>query len=221
MKNISLVDNLHHDVNGLYALDGSGNRTKVFVRQGSLDGCCVIYNLVMLMILQKWFTYDELFSREKCMRDDLVDKFKAKYLYKLKGRCKGGFNPRTVAKNLRNMGDGRLQIEDYTTFDGKDKVTTPQLLDIISQRLGEGVPVMVAYYNISQQYSHTVLVIGLMKTESQTRLFCLDPSSGLSRCDMWNCIIDKNPNGEDWLTIDNELVIIDGALIVNSGGCPF
>lgn len=221
MENITLVDNLHHDEDGLFALDEDGNRTKVFVRQGSLDCCCVIYSLVMQMILQKWFTYDELVSREKCMRDELVDMFKAKYLYKLKGRCKGGFNFRTVAKNLRNMGKDQLRIEDFTTFDGKDKVTKPQLLDIITQRLGEGIPVMTMYYSITRQYAHAVLAFGLMKTASQTRLLCLDSASSLRLCDMWNCLIDTNPNGMNRLVFDDDLVIINGALIVNSGGCPF
>ena len=220
MESIKLVKNLYHDENGIYALDTSNNKAHIFVRQGSLDSGCVIYSLVMLLILQKWFTRKDIKSKAPCTSNDFVDKFKKRFLYKLKGFCARGYNPRIVAQQLREINND-IAVEFYNTTNRKDKIESLELANIIIKHLSEGTPVMLRYYNISQQIAHAVLAIGLMKSESKVTFFCLDPSAPLRVYEFWNSIIESNIElNSSKLMVEGERVIIDGAMVINLCDCP-
>ena len=87
MFTAKFIDNLYYNGVNIRAKGKSGELCKVFAKQGQLDGACVIYSLMMMLIFQQKLDWDDLRQKARNSNDDFVESIQRKFLkYGLKRR---------------------------------------------------------------------------------------------------------------------------------------
>lgn len=76
MFKIQFINNIVFKDGLLYALDRTDNLTRVFIRQGNLEGRCTIYSLMMMLMFHKRISRVDLLYR--------VDRNAPSYIKRLK-----------------------------------------------------------------------------------------------------------------------------------------
>lgn len=181
-----IVDNLRfNSKNQLVCKGKNGKECPVFKKQGSLDGACATYSVIMnLLILGVISDVDTRIYAEHKNKD-------TKKLFKVfcndYGMHRNGQSFYKI-KRMLEEGFGKVVEVQHTNTKTSGIETLKNIVSIID----EGLPVIIS---ISNNYMcHAMLAVGYEKEEDEvSRVFCLDPSSdyihGRKR---WNAIIDVN-----------------------------
>ena len=102
----------------------------------------------------------------------------------------------------------------------------------IKKHLDSGWPVQIGFYIPNSKSGHSVVVVGYAEYAKYLRLFCLDPSWGMSCSAFWNNIIDINLDKSGEVLIDyehmseryilvKEILLIDEELDIVDSPLPF
>ena len=65
MFNAKFIKNIFLEAESIKAIGRSGKLTKVFAQQGTLDGACGIYSLMMMLIFHKFLDWEDLIDGER------------------------------------------------------------------------------------------------------------------------------------------------------------
>ena len=165
----------------LVCKDRSGKYRPVFKKQGSLDGACATYSVIMdLLILGAIYEADTRIYAEHKSRT-------TKKLFKVfcndYGMHRDGQTFFKITKMLKESFANVITPDHRLTKDWSS-------VDCILENIRNEIPVVVSVSNSS--FSHAMLAIGYEITEGQpTKILCLDPSGdyihGRKR---WNTEID-------------------------------
>ena len=85
MFNIKFIKNIILDGGRLRALGRTGLCTRVFARQGDLDGSCTVYSLIMMLIFHQKLDWEDVTKSEQANENKFVDAFQREFLKDLKG----------------------------------------------------------------------------------------------------------------------------------------
>lgn len=183
---IKIVQNLRfNDKRQLVCKGKNGKECPVFKKQGSLDGACATYSVIMnLLILGVISDTDTRINAEHKNKETkkLFEVFCNDYgmhrdgqtFYKIKRMLKEGFGSVVDVQHTNNKHSGLDSLENIVSV------------------VNEGLPVVISISNNS--LNHAMLAVGFEKIGGAVkRLFCLDPSGDYIRGHhRWNSTIDIN-----------------------------
>ena len=211
-----IVSNLRfNDKRQLVCKGKNGKECPVFKKQGSLDGACATYSVIMnLLILGAISDTDTRICAEH----------KSKYTKKLFEVFCNDYgmhrNGQTFYKIKRMLKDGFGNVVDVEHTNTKSP--SLETLENIVSVIQEGIPVVISISN--NNLSHAMLAVGYEKeNENVTRVFCLDPSGDYIRGrQRWNATIDVNINRKNMFIYQsvlegekrNQYVDLDDILII-------
>ena len=201
MFTAKFINNIIFNGETVQAIGSHGNLTRVFAQQGDLDGSCVIYSLMMMLIFHKMLDWDDLIDNADAKGNPFVYRIQGQFLYNLKGICRGGHILNEVSDKL-NRCYGKKISEVFTTRTGlSNSISRRELHLRIRAQLDARKPVLIAFSRTSE-IGHAVVAVGYRREAwNKLRLFCLDPARWLLFMQVWNNIIDL-----DYLSNDNDAI---------------
>lgn len=215
MQTINVINNIVLKDGILHAYGREGNVTRVFLRQGNLEGRCAVYSLMMLLMLHGILN-----------REDLLRKVSAKapeYIKKLKGQFNHcttrGYSLRELRIKLLRSFNNKIPVDVYV-IRNRDKDNLKKIHDMIMAQIDIGYSVQLAFWNHKRKYGHSVVAIGYTLFGTTLRLFCLDSACPLPYASIWNNVIDVNIDYDDVDKLDynhqaNEKVLVDAILLID------
>lgn len=198
MHRINIIDNIVLGGNGLCAVGRMGYPTKIFIKQGTLDGACGVYCLMMVLMIHRMINREDL-TYENCHDDPpYIKRLKKLFLYSLRGIDSGGSTLYELRKKLLKVFDGQIPANVYMASNiDKEGINAMVLRSKIKEQLDAGLPVLLRYNLPNKNSGHAVVAIGYTMNDDMLRLYCLDPSSNLSWSSIWNNVIDVNMDKND------------------------
>ena len=212
MKRV-IVDNLKIQNSELVCKDISGRYKPVFKKQGSLDGACatysVIMNLLILGVISEKDTWINACHKTK----------EAKKLFKVfcndYGMHRNGQTYFKIKKMLIESVCSVVNVVHKLTTD-KDSVA------IIKEIIDSRIPIIISIGNNTDDWGHAMLAIGYEENDRGlvSKILCLDPSGdyihGRKR---WNSEIQITPKqyrlSTEWDGIATiKIVTLEDVLII-------
>ena len=232
MFTAKFIKNIFLDAEAIKAIGRSGKLTKVFAQQGTLDGSCTIYSLMMMLVFHKKLDWEDLIDGERAKDCEFVDRIQHEFLHSFNGLCSDGYKLHEISDRLNRCFGGKM-CESYTTEPGTPNTVNRRILqEMIRKYLDKRQPVMVGYSKPSGTGHALVVVAYRREARNRLRLFCLDPSHGVPFMHPWNTVIDLDYLTSDYddftdtnywtekkVCVNDFLVIIDG--LPAECECPF
>ena len=231
MFTAKFIKNIFLEAESIKAIGRSGKKTRVFAKQGDLDGSCTIYSLMMMLIFHQKLDWEDLIDGERAKDFEFVSRIQHEFLHGLNGLCTNGYKLREISERA-NQCFGSKMCEAYTTEPGTpNTVSRSALQEMIRMYLDDRQPVMIGYSKPSGPGHALVAVAYRREAWNRLRLFCLDPSHGVPFMHPWNTIIDLDyrSSGDDDFTDTNywteKKVCVNEFLVVvdlpAETSCPF
>ena len=232
MFTAKFIKNIFLEAESIKAIGRSGKKTRVFAKQGDLDGSCTIYSLMMMLIFHQKLDWEDLIDGERAKDFEFVSRIQHEFLHGLNGLCTSGYKLREISDRA-NQCFGSKMCEAYTTEPGTPNTVSRSILqEMIRMYLDDRQPVMIGYSKPSGPGHALVVVAYRREARNRLRLFCLDPSHGVPFMHPWNTIIDldylsdvdddftdTNYWTEKKVCVNDFLVIIDDLPVESE--CPF
>ena len=233
MDKITFVKDIWYDGQDrmLHCYSRTQRASKLFIRQGNLDSSCAVYSLMMMLMIHKKVTYNELYSREEAQRLsdggwNSVMRLQDEFLRNLKGHYRSeecGFFFDELQEKLKSCFDKEAKAKVIQCIGSKSNTPKKkELKDSIIKRLDEGYPVEIGFTFEGGKEGHAVVAIGYTIHKHILRLLCLDPGFDLPKTSFWNSIIDIDydkpnnklyadsyitPEDSNWVSVDEILTI--------------
>ena len=200
MFTAKFIKNIFLDVKGIRAIGRSGKKTRVFAKQGDLDGSCTVYSLMMMLIFHQKLDWEDLIDGERANDCEFVDNIQSHFLYSLNGLCWGGDVMDELSNDLNSF-IGKKLSEVFTTVPSRyNSVSRRELHLKIRAQLDARKPVMLGFWRTTGR-GHCVVAVGYKKEGNLLQLFCLDPGRPLSSMQVWNNVI-----GIDYLSCNDDAI---------------
>ena len=232
MFTAKFIKNFFLEEDAIKAIGRSGKKTRVFAKQGDLDGSCTIYSLMVMLIFHQKLDWEDLIDGERAKDFEFVSRIQHEFLHGLNGLCTNGYKLREISDRA-NKCFGSKMCEAYTTEPGTPNTVSRSILqEMIRMYLDDRQPVMIGYSKPSGPGHALVAVAYRREAWNRLRLFCLDPSHGVPFMHPWNTVIDLDYRSSDdddftdtnyWtekkVCVNDFLVIIDDLPVESE--CPF
>ena len=231
MFTAKFIKNIFLDAECIKAIGRSGKLTRVFAKQGDLDGSCSIYSLMMMLIFHQILDWEDLIDGERAKDYEFVGRIQHEFLHNLNGLCSDGYKLQEISDRA-NKCFGSKMCEAYTTEPGTPNTVSRSILqEMIRMYLDDRQPVMIGYSKPSGPGHALVAVAYRREAWNRLRLFCLDPSHGVPFMHLWNTVIDLDylTSNDDDFTDTNyyaeKKICVNSLLVINDfpaeSGCPF
>ena len=231
MFTAKFIKNIFLEAESIKAIGRSGKKTRVFAKQGDLDGSCTIYSLMMMLIFHQKLDWEDLIDGERAKDFEFVSRIQHEFLHGLNGLCTSGYKLREISDRVNKCFGSKI-CETYTTVPGTPNTVNRRLLhELIRMNLDCRQPVMLGYSKPSEIGHALVAVAYRREAWNRLRLFCLDPSHGVPFMHPWNTVIDLDylSSDEDKFTDINyyaeKKICVNSFLVINdcapSADCPF
>lgn len=231
MFTAKFIKNIFLEAESIKAIGRSGKKTRVFAKQGDLDGSCTIYSLMMMLIFHQKLDWENLIDGERAKDFEFVSRIQHEFLHGLNGLCTRGYKLREISDRANKCFGSKI-CETYTTEpDTPNTVSRSILQEMIRMYLDDRQPVMIGYSKPSGPGHALVAVAYRREAWNRLRLFCLDPSHGVPFMHPWNTIIDLDyrSSGDDDFTDTNywtekKVCVNDFLVVVDlpaETSCPF
>lgn len=191
MFTAKFITNIIYNGKGLRAIGPDGKPTRVFVRQGDLDGLCSIYSLMMMLIFHQKLDWEDLRDKERAEGNMFVGHIHRDFLQGLNGHlCMNGLGMDDLSEKFNRCFGENLSVV-FSTEPGKNNTVTRRELHLkIRAQLDARKPVMLGFHRKSGP-GHSVVAVGYRREAwNRLRLFCLDPGHNLLFMQIWNNVID-------------------------------
>ena len=232
MFTAKFIKNIFLEAESIKAIGRSGKKTRVFAKQGDLDGSCTIYSLMMMLIFHQKLDWEDLIDGERAKDFEFVGRIQHEFLHGLNGLCTSGYKLREISDRA-NQCFGSKMCEAYTTEPGTPNTVSRSILqEMIRMYLDDRQPVMIGYSKPSGPGHALVAVAYRREAWNRLRLFCLDPSHGVPFMHPWNTVIDLDYRSSDYddftdtnywtekkVCVNDFLVIVDD--LPAECECPF
>ena len=196
---INIIDNIFIEKGILHTYGRDGKFTKVFLRQGNLEGRCAVYSLMMLLMFSEY-----------------VKKLKRRFKYS----TTRGYSLKELRSKLLNSFNNKIPVA-VCVLRNRDRDNLKKLHDMIIEQLDKGYPLQIGLWDPQRKEGHSVVVIGYSQFDLATlRLYCLDSAWPLHCASLWNNVIDVNTYYDDVDKLDynhmaNEKILVDSILFIN------
>ena len=215
MQTIKIIENIIIKDGILHTYGRDGEITKVFLRQGNLEGRCAVYSLMMLLMFHGILNREDLLSKVSADAPEYIKKLKRQFSY-----CTTiGYSLEELRIKLLHSFNNKLPVEVYVVRK-RDEDNLKKIHHMIKEQLDTGYPVQIGLWNPQGKTGHSVVAIGYSLFGTTLRLFCLDSVCPLSYASIWNNIIDVNVDYDDVDKLDfnhqaNEKVLVDAMLLID------
>lgn len=211
MTEIHVIDLLDATHNGPTAIGPSGEEQEVHLQQGSLDGACGPYSLLMCLLIcgliERSAIINSYYSKQTSI---------GKILERIK-QGKGLFKDGTDLEELKKFIEGtfpkKLEIETIEKS-GVD------VRSFVEKHINQNHPVIMGMEYPGS--GHWVVAIGLEYSRESNgtltlcRTLVLDPDKRYSKVSAWNGVVDARGSGGPypytWWTSDDKKVKLDQAM---------
>lgn len=215
MAKITIIENIVLKNGILHAVGREEKTTRVFLRQGNLEGRCAVYSLMMLLMFHKRINRDDLLRRVSNKAPECIKKLKRQFCHS----TTRGYSLRELRIKLLLSFNNKIPVDVYV-IRNRDKDNLKKLHHMIKDHLDTGWPLQIGLWNPSGESGHSVVAIGYSMTGNTLRLFCLDSAWPLAYASIWNNIIDVNVDYDDVDKLDfnhqaNEKVLVDSILLID------
>lgn len=145
MFTAKFIKNFFLEEDAIKAIGRSGKKTRVFAKQGDLDGSCTIYSLMMMLIFHQKLDWEDLVDGERAKDCEYVGRIQHEFLHGLNGLCSGGYKLREISDRADKC-FGSKMCEAYTTEPGTPNTVSRSILqEMIRMYLDDRQPVMIGY----------------------------------------------------------------------------
>ena len=220
MWDIHIIENIFIEKGILHTYGREGILTKVFLRQGNLEGRCAVYSLMMLLMLQGILNRDDLLHRVSTIAPEYIKKLKRQFRYS----TTRGYSFRELRMKLLRAFNNKLPVDVYA-IRNRNKDNLRKLHDMIKEQLDKDEPVQIGLWSPQRKVGHSVVAIGYSQFDpTSIRLYCLDSAFNFPYAAMWNNVIDLNTyyyyddvvDELDFNHQANEKVLVDSILLIDS-----
>lgn len=219
MYNIKLINNIVFDGEIVGAIGRLGDPTDVFLRQGTLDGACAVYSMMMMLMFHGMISREDIMYKT-CRKDPpYIKRLKELFVKGIRGYYLGGYTFMELKDSLQKIMPQSISVEvDITEAIKGYNMKAEELHMNIKEHLDKGWPVQVGF-NKEEGGGHAVVAIGYTICYENLRLYCLDPARNLPLKNMWNNVIDLNTDYNESERWDNNHlsrmnVEVDQALMI-------
>ena len=145
MFTAKFIKNIFLEAESIKAIGRSGKKTRVFAKQGDLDGSCTIYSLMMMLIFHQKLDWEDLIDGERAKDFEFVSRIQHEFLHGLNGLCTSGYKLREISDRVNKCFGSKI-CETYTTEpDTPNTVSRSILQEMIRMYLDDRQPVMIGY----------------------------------------------------------------------------
>ena len=223
MFTAKFIKNIFLEEDAIKAIGRSGKKTRVFAKQGDLDGSCSIYSLMMMLIFHKFLDWEDLIDGERAKDSDFVGRIQNEFLRRLNGICSGGYYLHEISERANKCFGSKI-CEAYTTKSGAPNTVNRRALhQLIRLNLDCRQPVMLGFSR-PLDWGHALVGVAYRREAwNRLRLFCLDPSHGMPYMHPWNTVIDLDylsSNDHDFTDTNywtGKKVCVNSFLVINDG----
>ena len=208
-----MVDNLKIQNSELVCRDKTGHYNSVFKKQGSLDGVCATYSVIMnLLILGVIAEKDTQINAQHKTRE-------TKKLFKVFCNDYGMHRNGQTYFKIKKM----LNESFSTGVTTSHKLTSDRAsVELIRETLDTRIPIIISIGDNSPDWGHAMLAIGYEENDGGEicKILCLDPGGDYIRGrKRWNAEIKITPKQYRLQTVWNglsttKLVTLDDVLII-------
>ena len=208
---IHIIDKLVLTKDGLFA---KGTKQEIHLQQGSLDGACAVYSLMMCLIIIR-----------KIKRRDVTD---LDFSLSIDGRTSKGRLTRLFLDNQGLVRKGYFlnRLERDLLFSFRSKVethykqTSNNDYETLVEFLDNNNPVELGFDRINRGGGHAVVAIGYEEFDNAVNIFCLDPGYPLFKGQIWNNILQIDINSKSKYNCINfqerSYICINEMLVISS-----
>lgn len=159
-----------------------GNKQKVHLRQGDLDGACAVYSLMMYLIILRIFTYKQVTEGNNVKRSTSKGRIIRNFLEGQNGLIRKGLG---FADDIKTG----LQYAAKSIVDCNYISNRQETLKTLKECIDNNKPLMIGVdYNKTD--GHALLAIGYeTRNDKIIKIFCLDPGSDIGATSYWNAVI--------------------------------
>jgi len=221
---IRIINKINLTKDGLFV---KGTKQLVHLQQGSLDGACAVYSMMMCLIMNKvikrkdvtdlYFSHDGRTSNGRLV----------KLFLEHKGLIRNGYDFISLKADLYNAFRKRVNVsccvskfyaEINCIIPSEEFEIKTTLIEDIIEALDSNEPVEIGFTRKKDKSGHAIVAIGYARNQDGVSFFCLDPGFDLSKGQLWNNILQVNTDStakynclnyqeESVITIDELLVI--------------
>ena len=201
-QQIKIIDRVRLTKDGLFV---KGTKQEIHLQQGSLDGACAVYSLIMNLMIIK-----------KIKRKDVVDLVYhhdgrtskgrlVKVFFENNGLIRKGYWFKKLQQDLNSAYKKRVFANCYLSPSFAHEISNvfPELdpseikvslVDEILDTLDKDIPVEIGFTRKGRKGGHAIITLGYQETQNSVSLFCLDPGFPLAKGQIWNNILQIEMN---------------------------
>lgn len=225
-QQIKIINKVRLTTDGLFV---KGTKQEIHLQQGSLDGACAVYSLIMCLMIIKVIKRKDVVDLDY-HHDGRTSKGRlVKTFFENNGLIRKGYWFKKLQQDLNSACKKLIFAEFYISPSLADEIGNDfpeldqseikaSLVDEILNKLDDNLPVEIGFTRKGKNSGHAIVVLGYQESQSIVSLFCLDPGYPLAKGQIWNNIlqIDKNSTSKyNCINYqENSCICIDEALIV-------
>ena len=208
-QQIKIIDRVNLTKDGLFV---KGTKQEIHLQQGSLDGACAVYSMMMCLIMSKVIKRKEITDLDFCL-DGRKSKGRLVRLFlEQKGFIRKGYYFKDLQSDLNKVFLSKINSICYYENE------RTSLVDDIIEALQNNLPVEIGFTRKGNKNGHAVVAIGYQEFNNSVSFFCLDPEFDLPKGQFWNNILQVNTDSTaKYNCINNQeesVVAIDEILII-------
>ena len=208
-QQIKIIDRVNLTKDGLFV---KGTKQEIHLQQGSLDGACAVYSMMMCLIMSKVIKRKEITDLDFCI-DGRKSKGRLVRLFlEQKGFIRKGYYFKDLQSDLNKAFLSKINSICYYENE------RTSLVDDIIEALQNNLPVEIGFTRKGNKNGHAVVAIGYQEFNNSISFFCLDPEFDLPKGQFWNNILQVNTDSTaKYNCINNQeesVVAIDEILII-------
>ena len=221
---IHIIDKINLTKDGLFV---NGTKQLVHLQQGSLDGACAVYSMMMCLIINKVIkrkdVTDLYFSHDRRTSNGRLVSLFLEY----QGLIRDGYDFISLKADLYNAFRKRVNVSccvskfyadtNRIISNGDFEIKT-SLIEEIIEALDSNKPVEIAFTRKGDKSSHAVVAIGYAENHDGIYFYCLDPGFDLPNGQYWNNVFKVNTDSSAKYNCLNyqegRIVTIDELLLI-------
>ena len=207
---IHIIDKLQLSDKGLIV---KGTKQVVHLQQGTMDGACAVYSMMMCLIISRAIHRNDVV----CLNDDKIKGHTSKrrlirnFLHN-NGLVRNGYELDTLKDELLHTFQKIVQVNYYNIENDGDEFITS-----IIKELDNNLPVEIAF-QYKGNSGHAVVAIGYEKNSKGILLYILDPGYPMTYGQYWNNVIQIDPYSSckynAFNYVEREKIQVDEALVI-------
>lgn len=188
MSDIRIMDLIKWGKKGVQVRDANDTYTGLHQQQGTLDGACAVYSIVMALLAHGVFLENDLDVYKKGDKRGPKGKLLSMLLEE-QGFIKGGYSFKTLKSEM-------MDYADKLNFSLIRRDPEEGHAEMISQYIDDENPVVISV--VGKYVNHALLAVGYERNSEDrvTKILCLDPGVPAPKYAPWNCYIDVASNSK-------------------------